>query len=273
LFPSQIRGIGRPQIERRVEPSPSRIEHDLTELNRSQEALRASNEALRRANADLEHFSHAAEHELQEPLRMVTVFSQMLKEKYGGQLDSQADEFIRYSVEGASRMQALVRDLVVYTHTANISDRRPTLVALSALVCLAVENLTEAVAENHASIEFGVLPRLCTHAGPLQEVFERLISNAIKYRGGAPPVVAVSAVPRQHDWLISVEDNGIGIEPEDTQQIFGLFKRLHSTSEYPGTGLGLAICKRIVERLKGAIWVESVPGKGSTFFFTLPRAS
>jgi len=240
-------------------------------LDQSQESLRAANEALRRANADLEHFSYAAQHELQEPLRMVTVFSQMLKEKYGGQLDSQADELIQYSIEGATRMQALVRDLVTYTHTANISDESPRPAEVSELVRRAVGNLCEVVEANHASVEFGALPRLLTHAGPVQQVFENLISNAIKYHGPEPPVVSISAVPRQHDWLFSVRDNGIGIDPEYTQQIFGLFKRLHTGSEYPGTGLGLAICKRIVERLKGTIWVESAPGKGATFFFTLPR--
>jgi light-regulated signal transduction histidine kinase (bacteriophytochrome) len=233
--------------------------------------LRAANEALRRANADLEHFSYAAQHELQEPLRMVTVFSEMLLEKYGGQLDAQADELIHYSIEGAARMQALVRDLVIYTHTANIADQTPAAVEVSAVVCRAVRKLRETVAENHASIEFGELPRLCSHAGPVQQIFENLISNAIKYHREEPPVVTISAVPRQREWLFSVTDNGIGIDAEYTEQIFGLFKRLHTGSEYPGTGLGLAICKRIVERLKGAIWVKSSVGKGSIFFFTLPR--
>jgi light-regulated signal transduction histidine kinase (bacteriophytochrome) len=244
----------------------------MSELESYREALRVTTDGLQRANSDLEQFSWLADHELQEPLRMVTLFNQLLKEKYGNQLDSQADEFIRYSIEGASRIQMLVHDLVEYTRSANIlNGNSPEVVEVLDLINGAVATIREAIDRTGAKVKSGLMPRLRTQAAPLQQVFQHLISNAIKFSREVTPTVTISAVARKGDWLFSVADNGIGIDPRYRQHIFGLFKRLQPASEYPGSGVGLAICKRIVELLRGVIWVESEPGQGATFFFTLPR--
>jgi light-regulated signal transduction histidine kinase (bacteriophytochrome) len=225
---------------------------------------------LRRANADLEQFSYAAAHDLQEPLRMVTIYSQMLKRKYAGQLDQQADEFIGYCVDGARRMEMLVRDLLAYTRATSSCDEAPPLVDLNKVVVEAAGNLQMAISESGASVVYEALPEVRAHSTLMQQLLQNLISNAIKYRSEEPPVVTIAAVRRDSAWLISVSDNGLGIAPEYREHIFGLFKRLHNSAQYPGTGLGLAICQRIVERYGGKIWVESQGFKGSTFFFTLP---
>jgi light-regulated signal transduction histidine kinase (bacteriophytochrome) len=242
-----------------------------SELERCREALRVTTEALNRANADLEQFAWAAAHEFQEPLRMVTVFNQMLEDRYSGRLDPQADEFLRYSAEGASRLRTLVRDLVEYTHAAGACEGNPEVTEVSAVLSLAISSLKETIQQNEASVKTGLMPRLRTQAEPLQRVFHHLIGNSLKFRDEKPPEVVVSALARKSDWLFSVADNGIGIDPQYFHQIFGLFKRLHPASDYPGSGVGLAVCKRIVERLNGKVWVESAPGQGATFFFTLPR--
>ncbi len=248
----------------------SKVARDISESERTQEALRAANEALNRANADLEQFSYAAAHDLQEPLRMVTIYSQMLKKRYAGRLDEQADEFIKYCVEGARRMEMLVRDLLAYTRATSLYDEPRPLVNLNEVVAEAVGNLQMALAESGASVVYEGLPEVSAHAALMQQLLQNLLSNAIKYRSKEAPVVTVAANRRESEWLVSVSDNGIGIAPQYREQIFGLFKRLHTANEYPGTGLGLAICQRIVERYGGKIWVESEHGQGSTFFFTLP---
>lgn len=249
----------------------SKVARDITEHERNQRALQAANEALHRANADLEQFSYAAAHDLQEPLRMVVIYSQMLKKKYAGRLDQQADEFIEYCVEGARRMETLVRDLLAYGRATSLHDEHQPLIDLTSVVGQAVGNLQVAIAESGASVFFDGLPEVHAHGTLIQQLFQNLISNAIKYRSKHAPVITVAAERRQSEWLISVRDNGIGIAPEYKEHVFGLFKRLHGAKEYPGTGLGLAICRRIVERYGGKIWVESTGSGGSTFFFTLPE--
>lgn len=251
----------------------SKVARDITEREENERALQAANQALRRANADLEQFSYAAAHDLQEPLRMVTIYSQMLQRKYAGLLDEQAHEFIRYCVEGASKMETLVRDVLMYTRATSLYDEPPQLANVNTVVAQAVGNLQIAMSESGASVLFDGLPEVRVHAPLMQQLFQNLISNAIKYRSEKTPVISVTAERRDGKWLMSVSDNGMGIAPEYHNQVFGLFKRLHGAGEYPGTGLGLAICQRIVDRYGGTIWVESDGKNGSTFRFTLPDAT
>lgn len=225
---------------------------------------------LRSANRDLEQFAYSASHDLQEPLRTVNLYSELLGKRYGGKLDGQALEFLDYLRKGASRMEMLVRDLLAYTQTTR-SEPPAKPCDASAVLEEALQNLTVAIAEAGASVEFDPLPAVLMQPTQLQQLFQNLIGNAIKYRRpGVPPVVHISARRQNAEWIFSISDNGIGIEPEYKERIFGLFKRLHTGDQYAGTGIGLALCQRIVERHRGRIWVESEPGKGSTFYFTVP---
>ncbi len=247
------------------------------ELRQDAEAARerATNamEALRRANSDLEQFAFSASHDLQEPLRMVATFSQLLQMKYGGKLDAQADTIIQHCVDGATRMGRMIRDLLEYTRAASMSDAEPEMVSLEETLKEALDNLKTSIQESNATVTHDPLPTLQAHPVHLQQLFQNLVSNAIKYRSDRPPTVHIGAVHRDGVWQFSVRDNGIGIEPRYKDQVFGLFKRLHSGSRYSGTGLGLAICKKLVERYHGQIWVESQFGEGSTFFFTLVESA
>jgi PAS domain S-box-containing protein len=237
---------------------------------RTQEALRRSNQELRRANEDLNQFAYSASHDLREPLRMVSLYSQLLKKKYGSKLDDQADRYLNFAVDGAQRMETLVSDILAYTQAA--SPVTEDLVAVDANVVLekAISNLRGVIEQSGADLKHSKLPMIRVHEVHLLQLFQNVVSNAIKYRSESTPEIRITATWQDNGWLLSVSDNGIGVEPEYKEQIFGLFKRLHPAAEYAGTGLGLAICQRIVERYHGRIWVESEPGRGSTFFFTLP---
>ncbi len=227
-------------------------------------------EELRHANQDLEQFAYSASHDLQEPLRGVKIYSELLTKRYGGTLEGQALEFLHYLREGASRMEMLVHDLLTYTQVTKIEAPENKTDANEALADT-LANLKGAIMESGVRITFDPLPSVPVHDAHLKQLFQNLLGNAIKYRNlERIPTAHVSVERRDKNWLFSVIDNGIGIEPEYKERIFGLFKRLHATSEYPGTGIGLAICQRIVERYHGKIWVESKPGQGSTFFFTVP---
>lgn len=227
---------------------------------------------LKRANQDLEQFAYLASHDLQEPLRSITIFSQLLSDRYGNTLEGGALEFLGIVRASASRMGMLVRDLLTYTQAAT-SEKAPEEVNANAPLQAALDNLAGAIAETAAKVDFDPLPSVRVHAIQLQQVFQNLISNAIKYhRPGIPPVVHITARRENESVVFSVIDNGIGIEPEFQERIFGLFKRLHTGSEYSGTGIGLALCQRIVEGHGGRIWVESEPGTGSTFHFVFPGA-
>jgi PAS domain S-box len=250
----------------------SKIARDITSQVRDQEAIRKVNEALTQSNADLEQFAYSASHDLQEPLRMVTAYGEMLRKKYGGKLGENADAYIGFIVEGASRMERLLRDLRAFTHASVGADGPIPLVSAEEVLKIALTNLKSAIDENGAEITFGSLPIVRMHQFQLGQVFQNIIGNAIHYRSADTPRIHVGAEPEANAWKFSIQDNGIGIEPEYKEQIFGIFKRLHTSSEYPGTGMGLAICQRVIERSGGKIWVESQPGRGSTFFFLLPRA-
>jgi PAS domain S-box-containing protein len=240
------------------------------ESQRSQDALRISNEELRRVNEDLNQFAHSASHDLQEPLRMVSIYTQLLKRKLAGQLDSEAEQFIAYIVKGASRMEALVRDVLAYTQAGRSNEEPPSVIDAEEALDYAVSNLMASMADAGATVTHSALPRVRIAKVHLSQVFQNLIGNAVKYRSERAPRIHVGAERCQDQWRIAVEDNGIGIDERYRKKIFELFSRLHTADEYSGTGIGLAICQRIIERAGGRIWVESQPGQGSTFFFTLP---
>jgi signal transduction histidine kinase/DNA-binding NarL/FixJ family response regulator len=233
------------------------------------ERKRAEMELLR-ANQDLEQFAYSASHDLQEPLRTVKIYSQLLAERLGDELDGDARDFLDFLTSGATRMEVLVRDLLVYTQAGQV-DRPAVPADAGESLNNALANLAEAIRANGAQVTSEPLPSLRVHPTQLQQLFQNLVGNAIKYcRPGTPPIVNVRVRRDGEVWLFSVTDNGLGIEAEYQERIFGLFKRLHTGAEYSGTGIGLAICQRIVERYHGRIWVESILGKGSTFNFTLP---
>jgi PAS domain S-box-containing protein len=238
-------------------------------VERTRELMEA-NKYLQQSNEDLNQFAYAASHDLQEPLRMVAIYSEMLQRKYAGQIDQKADQFISFVVEGAQRMEMLLKDLLAYSQ-AGFSSPEPTVpVDCAAAMESVLLNLHASIAQNGASVTWGDLPTVRAHEIRLVQLFQNLVSNGIKYRGSDPPRIRVEAEHRDGEWLFTVRDNGIGIKPEYAQQIFGIFKRLHGNT-YPGTGIGLAICQRIVENYGGRIWVDSTPGEGSAFRFTLPQ--
>lgn len=243
--------------------------YDITERKHAKEELADRAAALARSNAELEQFAYVASHDLQEPLRMVASYCQLLKRRYQDRLDQDANEFIEFAVDGARRMQVLINDLLEYSRCGR---KEPTLAEMdcAAVVDQAIGNLQASIEERGAVIARGPLPTIVADRGQLVLVFQNLIGNAIKFCAGQPRV-QVSAEQRDDEWQFSVRDNGIGIAPEHAQRIFEIFKRLHGRGQYPGTGIGLAICKKLVERLGGRIWVESTPGQGSTFCFTVSK--
>ena len=224
---------------------------------------------LRRSNEELERFAYVASHDLQEPLRMVASYVQLLGKRYKGKLDDDADEFIGYAADGATRMQRLIEDLLAFSRVGTRGAASGP-VDVNAVLAGALSNLTLAIAESGASVTAGDLPTVAGDSGQLGHVFQNLISNAVKFRGEQPPVVHISAERDGDGWLFRVSDNGIGIAPEYFERIFVIFQRLHGREKYSGTGIGLAIARKIVERHGGRIWVESKPGNGTTFLFTLP---
>jgi len=248
----------------------SKVVRDISEQERQARAIREANAALNQANADLQQFAYSASHDLQEPLRMVATYSELLKREFGSKLGPLGDEYIGYTVQGALRMEQLLHDLRVYT-LASASGQEPAGdVDAGESLDRALGNLAAAVADSGASVTRTALPRVRVHEFQLEQLFQNLIGNAIRYRSEEAPKIHVAVVRKGSDWLFSVQDNGIGIDPRYKEQVFEMFKRLHSIAEYPGTGMGLAICQRIVERAGGRIWVESEPGRGSTFYFTIP---
>ncbi len=243
---------------------------DITERKHAEAALHAAHEELKRSNAELEQFAYVASHDLQEPLRMVSSYTQLIQRRYGDKLDGDAKEFMHYVVDGAARMKQLIEDLLAYSRVGTKGKEfRP--IELEAALKRAVTNLRAAIQESGASVTWDPLPQVVADDGQLAQLFQNLIGNALKFRGAGVPRVHVSALEKEGEWEISVRDNGIGIEPQYFERIFMVFQRLHTKGEYPGTGIGLAICKKVVERHGGTIWVTSQPGEGSEFHFTLPR--
>jgi PAS domain S-box-containing protein len=245
----------------------SKIARDITAQKRAEAEIR-------RANLDLEQFAFSASHDLQEPLRSIKIYSELLAQRYRAKLDGQALEFLDYLRSGATRMELLVSDLLTYTQVEKRGDGSETADA-SNVLAIVLENLAGSISESSARITSEPLPEVPMHRTHLQQLFQNLIGNAIKYHSPErTPQIHVSAKRqgRVQGWTFTIADNGIGIPPEYKEKIFGLFKRLHSNEEFSGTGIGLAICKRIVDQYNGRIWVESEPGRGSAFRFTIPQS-
>jgi len=240
-------------------------------LRISEESLQARSQELVRSNTDLEQFAHVASHDLQEPLRMVASFMQLLEKKYKGQLDEQADRWIHHAVDGATRMQELIQDLLSYSRIES-GGKEFEACEMTEVVSRAIENLRILIKESKATVTFDTMPCLIGDKPQLRSLLQNLIGNAIKYHGDHAACVHISAEREGDDWLFSVRDNGIGIAPEFADRVFVIFQRLHTRQAYPGTGIGLAICKKIVERHGGRIRVESEPGLGSIFLFNLPSS-
>jgi light-regulated signal transduction histidine kinase (bacteriophytochrome) len=236
---------------------------DITEIRRAAEEMRRTNE-------DLKQFVFAASHDLQEPLRMVVAHTQLLASRYADQLDSKMGVSIKYAVEGALRMGALISGLREFWQLSEHAEESRTLVDCASVLKHAVLNLETLIAKSNAVITSDPLPSLMASEAPLIQLFQNLLGNALKYRANEQPKIHVSAVRKGSEWVFSVRDNGIGIDPQYSLQIFGVFKRLHAPDQYSGTGIGLAICQKIVERYGGRIWVESQLGQGSEFKFALP---
>jgi len=226
-------------------------------------------EDLARSNHELEQFAYVASHDLQEPLRMVASYTQLLAERYRGKLDENADKYIHYAVDGATRMQALIEDLLAFSRVGRPGIELQN-TDCNTVIEIACKNLERAVQDSGARIEHERLPVIVADTRLFVQLFQNLIGNAIKFRGTETPVVRISAEKENQEWTFVVADNGIGIAPEHAKTVFQIFKRLHTHTEYPGSGIGLSICQKIVEQHGGRIWVESAPGQGASFKFVVP---
>ena len=253
------------------------VVRDITEGRRHEEQLKKLNidlakraSELSASNAELERFAYIASHDLQEPLRMVSSFLQLLQKRYNGQLDARADQYIHYAVDGAERMKALIMDLLEYSRVGTGKENF-TPVDTAVVMKEVGEIFHEKIIAARAEIEFGVLPVITGDKVQMTQLFQNLLSNALKYHSNRPPVIRIGAQEETTQWKFSVADNGIGIDSQFFDKIFIIFQRLHNKTDYGGTGIGLAICKKIVERHGGRIWVESTPQQGSTFYFTIHK--
>jgi light-regulated signal transduction histidine kinase (bacteriophytochrome) len=245
-------------------------ERHLLRLRRqAEEDLARKVDELARSNAELEQFAYIASHDLQEPLRMVATYTQLLGERYRGRLDENADKFIGYACEGALRMQTLVQDLLAFSRVGRSCDACGR-VDCNVAMAEVLQSLGPAIEESGTVITHSALPAVWADRSQVTQIFQNLIGNAIKFRGEEAPTISVQAEKAGQRWVFSVSDNGIGIAPEYAESIFVVFQRLHTRTEYPGNGIGLAICKKIIEHCGGKIWVEAQAGHGSIFKFTLP---
>ncbi|MBI3093724.1 MAG: PAS domain S-box protein [Rhodocyclales bacterium] len=246
-----------------------RVRERTAELRDSNRRLAQQARELARSNADLEQFAYVASHDLQEPLRMVASYTQLLVKRYRGRIDADADDFLNFIVDGALRMQRLINDLLAFSRVGTRGgELQPT--SLATVMQRVLTNLKAGIDESRAAIRVDKLPIVWADATQMELLLQNLVSNAIKFRGAAPPTIHIAAQREDGAWQVAVSDQGIGIDPQYADRIFVIFQRLHTTADYPGTGIGLAICKRIVERHGGRIWVSSEPGRGSSFCFTLP---
>lgn len=245
------------------------LDEEKARLDEANRELRRKTEELARSNSELEQFAYVASHDLQEPLRMVSSYTQLLEQRYGDLLDEKARKYVYYAVDGATRMQRLINDLLSYSRVASRQQPLGPVDSHSALG-EALRNLSPTIEEAHALVVNDELPMVRADRSQLVQLFQNLVGNAVKFRGPESPRVHVSARRDGGEWVFCVRDNGIGIDPRHHDRVFVIFQRLHSREEYAGTGIGLALCRRIAERHGGRIWIESEAGKGAAFFFTLP---
>jgi PAS domain S-box-containing protein len=243
---------------------------DITERKRAEQLLQEKLSELQRSNEDLQQFAYVCSHDLQEPLRVISNYTQLLAKRYKGSLDNDADEFIEFTVDAAKRMQELINDLLLYSRVDSKGQEFEP-VECSAILELAVANLQVAIKENHALIHCDTLPIVKADSSQLIQLFQNLLSNAIKFRSEEPPEIGISVTEQAKFWQFTVRDNGLGFNMKHHERVFVIFQRLHMREKYPGSGIGLAICKKIVERHQGRMWVDSVPGQGTEFHFTLPK--
>ena len=252
-----------------IEEMRQRIVAELQEVNAARAELHERNEALRRSNLELEQFAYVASHDLQEPLRKVASFSQLLQRRYAGQLDARADQYIEFAVDGATRMQQLISDLLAFSRVGR-DTAAFRLQPMAGCIATALVNLETAMEESSAEITVSDLPEVLGDTSLLVSLWQNLIGNSLKFRSSEPPRVAVDVEGREREWLFSVTDNGIGIEPRFADKIFVIFQRLHGRDSYPGTGIGLALCQKIVDFHGGRIWLDTSDRTGTRFCFTLP---
>jgi signal transduction histidine kinase len=258
-------------LERPIRPETLRLAVRAAIRTRMRQyQLRTRQESLQQAISELEQFAYSASHDLREPLRNISIFTELLENQYKEALDDVGREYCGFVRAGAKRMEGLVEDLLNYTRLGDDDRQEPASSDAAKCLQMALASLTQSIAESRAVVEAGELPTVAMKSTHLYQIFQNLIGNAIKYRREENPLVRILATKDAgFGWKFAVEDNGIGIRPEYQERIFGLFKRLHNTSQYAGSGIGLAICQRIVQRYGGRIWVDSQPGQGSTFFFTV----
>jgi signal transduction histidine kinase len=242
----------------------------LDELKRSEENLKKKSQELADSNAELERFAFVAAHDLKGPMIGIEGHIQRLKRRHGDKLDADAEKIIGYVLDGVDRMKALINDLLAYARAGAQTDNLKV-VNVNQVIERALSNIHGEIEEQKATVTHGPLPDIRANDIQMVQLLQNLIGNGIKFHGEEPPRVHISVRQEDNEWIFSVADNGIGIDPDNAERIFEIFKRLHSTAQYPGTGIGLAICKKIVERHGGRIWAESGPGKGTIFFFTIPR--
>jgi light-regulated signal transduction histidine kinase (bacteriophytochrome) len=262
--PREISALGRD-----VEAMRQTLVAEMAHIEAARHDLEEAGRELERSNSDLEQFAYVASHDLQEPLRKVTSFCQLLQRRYSGQLDERADQYIEFAVDGAKRMQVLINDLLSFSRVGR-SDGNAEVLDAGAVLDRAVENLAGALEETGGEITHDALPRVRAEPALLATVFQNLLGNALKFHGDDPPRVHVSAERDGERWLLRFADNGLGIEHEYADRIFTIFQRLHPKSAYPGTGIGLAMCRKIVEHHGGSIWLEDSEPPGSTFVVALP---
>lgn len=242
------------------------------ELERQNRKLQQIQDKFEESNKRLEQFAYAASHDLQEPLRMVSSYLQLIENRYGDELDEDGEEFLEYAINGSERMKEMIEGLLEYSRVDTEGEPLEP-VELDTVLTESCKDLERKIEENDATVESETLPRVEGDARQLRQLFQNLISNGINYSGDERPQIDITAERNGEEWIISVRDNGIGIDPEDRDRIFEVFQRLHGHEEQAGTGIGLALCQRIVERHGGEIWVDSEPGEGTTFAFTLPAAT
>ncbi|PSB40039.1 hybrid sensor histidine kinase/response regulator [filamentous cyanobacterium Phorm 46] len=255
-------------VEKALQEQNLLLQQEISQRQYAESALLKSNQELARSNAELEQFAYVASHDLQAPLATIASYAQLLEKRYKDQLDSQASKFIGNIVHGCTRMQTLIDDLLEYSRVGR-SQRLFELVDCNHAIQQTIANLQGAIRDTEAVVTYNNLPTIMGDNSQLVQLFQNLVGNAIKYRHDAAPAVHITAWKQEGNWLFSISDNGIGIAPQHQERIFQIFQRLHTQREYSGTGIGLAICQKIVERHGGSIWVESEPGQGSTFHFTL----